>query len=193
VYECAGEGRPEGGNLNGQLMFQGVSITYKIVGTLYGFAQRWRLGLATRSNFPPPLDERAVPDHGAVRRVVHGVRRRSRTEHHVLEPWTSWIPTKQEEGLRGDLGVILACQSSPRGVQTSLRLNSNHMHIRLTRKLSQFLNGVDLTHRKVGDVFEVPTSAAHVLISEGWAELSAHQKAHDPRKDRMQSPVDRRK
>jgi hypothetical protein len=44
------------------------------------------------------------------------------------------------------------------------------MWIRLTRKLADFLDGVDVSHRHAGDVFELPTCDAHLLIAEGWAE-----------------------
>ena len=44
------------------------------------------------------------------------------------------------------------------------------MWIRLTRKLANFLDGVDVSDRHAGDVFELPTCDAHLLIAEGWAE-----------------------
>jgi hypothetical protein len=44
------------------------------------------------------------------------------------------------------------------------------MWIRLTRKLADFLDGVDVSHRHAGDVFELPMCDAHLLIAEGWAE-----------------------
>jgi hypothetical protein len=44
------------------------------------------------------------------------------------------------------------------------------MWIRLTRKLANFLDGVDVSDRHVGDVFELSTFDAHLLIAEGWAE-----------------------
>jgi hypothetical protein len=42
--------------------------------------------------------------------------------------------------------------------------------IQLTRKLADFLDGVDVSERRVGEVFELPALDAHLLISEGWAE-----------------------
>jgi hypothetical protein len=48
------------------------------------------------------------------------------------------------------------------------------MWIRLTRKLADFLDGVDVSTRQVGEVFELPVLQAHLLIAEGWAE------AHTP-------------
>jgi hypothetical protein len=46
----------------------------------------------------------------------------------------------------------------------------NHMWIRLTRKLADFIDGVDVSDRRVGEVFDLPTLDAHLLIAEGWAE-----------------------
>ena len=42
--------------------------------------------------------------------------------------------------------------------------------VRLTKKLAALLNGVDVSALKVGDVLELPDSAARMLIAEGWAE-----------------------
>jgi hypothetical protein len=43
------------------------------------------------------------------------------------------------------------------------------MRIRLTRKLSQRLNGVDISRRHVGDVLDLPRRDAELLLAEGWA------------------------
>jgi hypothetical protein len=43
------------------------------------------------------------------------------------------------------------------------------MRIRLTRKLSQSLNGVDLSRQRVGDVIDLPRHDAELLLAEGWA------------------------
>ena len=42
------------------------------------------------------------------------------------------------------------------------------MRIRLTRKLAQRLDGIDLSPYAVGDVFEAPRTEAELLIAEGW-------------------------
>lgn len=42
--------------------------------------------------------------------------------------------------------------------------------IRLTRKLALVLNGVDVSALSVGDVMELPDSAADMMIAERWAE-----------------------
>jgi hypothetical protein len=44
------------------------------------------------------------------------------------------------------------------------------MWVRLTRKLADFVDGVDVSDRRVGDLFELPTVEAHLLIAEGWAQ-----------------------
>jgi hypothetical protein len=41
--------------------------------------------------------------------------------------------------------------------------------VRLTRKLAERLDGVDLSSRSVGDVFEMAPREARLLIEEGWA------------------------
>ena len=41
--------------------------------------------------------------------------------------------------------------------------------VRLTRKLADRLDGVDLSNRSVGDVFEMPASEARLLLAERWA------------------------
>jgi hypothetical protein len=47
------------------------------------------------------------------------------------------------------------------------------MRVQLTRKLAQFIDGVDLTHHEVGDVFDVNVADARLLLAEGWAEVQA--------------------
>ena len=42
--------------------------------------------------------------------------------------------------------------------------------IRLIKKLALMLNGIDLSHRQVGEVFLLPVHDAALLIGEGWAE-----------------------
>jgi hypothetical protein len=42
--------------------------------------------------------------------------------------------------------------------------------VRLTRKLANFLNGLNVTDVRVGDVIELPQAKAMMLVTEGWAE-----------------------
>jgi len=43
------------------------------------------------------------------------------------------------------------------------------VQVRLTKKLAQVINGIDLSDRRVGDVVELPTHDAEILLAEGWA------------------------
>ena len=45
------------------------------------------------------------------------------------------------------------------------------MLVRLTRKLANRIDGVDISRYRVGDVIQLPFRAASLLIAEGWAEL----------------------
>lgn len=49
------------------------------------------------------------------------------------------------------------------------------IHIRLTRKLANMLNGIDLSKVSVGDILLVSESIATMLICEGWGELVGDQ------------------
>jgi hypothetical protein len=44
------------------------------------------------------------------------------------------------------------------------------IRIRLTKKLAAVLNGIDVSGLSVGDVLELPDSAARMMIAERWAE-----------------------
>jgi len=41
--------------------------------------------------------------------------------------------------------------------------------VRITRKFAEFIDGVDLSARRVGDVIEVPSKDARLLVAENWA------------------------
>ena len=43
------------------------------------------------------------------------------------------------------------------------------MQVRLTRKLAEVIDGIDLSDRRVGDVVELPRHDAEILLAEGWA------------------------
>ena len=45
---------------------------------------------------------------------------------------------------------------------------SPEMRVRLTRKLAERIDGVDLSTHRVGDVFDLPESEAQLLIAEKW-------------------------
>jgi hypothetical protein len=45
------------------------------------------------------------------------------------------------------------------------------VRVRLLKKLALVLNGIDLTSRTVGEVFDCSEDAARLLVLEGWAEF----------------------
>jgi len=45
------------------------------------------------------------------------------------------------------------------------------MLIRLTKKLAERIDGIDISGHVVGDVMSLPWRAASLLIAEGWADL----------------------
>lgn len=45
------------------------------------------------------------------------------------------------------------------------------LRVRVTRKLAERVNGVDLSKVQVGDLLHLPARDARILIAEGWAEL----------------------
>jgi hypothetical protein len=45
------------------------------------------------------------------------------------------------------------------------------MAVRLTRKLADMIDGIDLSASRVGDVLHLPWRGAWLLIAEGWAEM----------------------
>lgn len=49
----------------------------------------------------------------------------------------------------------------------------------LTRKLADCIDGVDLSDRRVGEVFDVSPAEARLLLAEQWAELAEPQRPED--------------
>jgi hypothetical protein len=45
------------------------------------------------------------------------------------------------------------------------------MLVKLTRKLAERIDDVDVSNHQVGDVIDLSPSEAHLLLAEGWAEL----------------------
>ena len=45
------------------------------------------------------------------------------------------------------------------------------MLVRLTRKLEDMIDGVDLSAYRVGQVLQLPWRDAWLLVAEGWGEL----------------------
>ena len=48
------------------------------------------------------------------------------------------------------------------------------MKVRLTRKFAEFIDGIDLTHCRVGDTIDLPRHEAEVLLAEEWAAPADH-------------------
>lgn len=46
---------------------------------------------------------------------------------------------------------------------------TGRMLVRLTRKLAEKIDGVDLSQNEVGMLIELPDAKARLLIAEGWA------------------------
>ena len=65
------------------------------------------------------------------------------------------------------------------------------MRIRLTRKFANFIDGIDLSRRKAGDLLDLSEREAKVLIAEGWASADEappkKSSARKPRK-RLSNP-----
>jgi len=57
------------------------------------------------------------------------------------------------------------------------------MKVRLTRKLSEQINGIDLSNAKTGETLDLPNRDAQILMAEGWAEYEgtapSPDKAHE--------------
>ena len=50
------------------------------------------------------------------------------------------------------------------------------MLVRLTKKLAEVVDGIDLSHCKEGDVIALSARHAQLLMAEGWAEtVSEHE------------------
>jgi hypothetical protein len=43
------------------------------------------------------------------------------------------------------------------------------VRVRLTRKLAEMIDGIDLSECRVGDVLDLPYRDAILLVEEGWA------------------------
>lgn len=63
------------------------------------------------------------------------------------------------------------------------------MKVRLLRKLSDLINGVDLSRAQAGDTLDLSPRDAFTLIAEGWASPVADTKAGPDRAhDRPRRP-----
>lgn len=53
------------------------------------------------------------------------------------------------------------------------------MKVRLTRKFAEVINGVDLSRSATGNVLDLPSPDARLLILEGWA-VAVDESEEDP-------------
>jgi hypothetical protein len=62
------------------------------------------------------------------------------------------------------------------------------MKVRLTRKLSELINGIDLSKAHAGDTLDLTDKDARTLIAEGWAVFETGagglDRAHDKPRDK---------
>jgi hypothetical protein len=62
------------------------------------------------------------------------------------------------------------------------------MRVRLTRKLAECVDGVDLSEHREGDVLTLSAGEAELLIAEGWAVRVAHRSGADVRDRSLATP-----
>ena len=60
------------------------------------------------------------------------------------------------------------------------------VQVRLTRKLAEEIDGVDLSQRRVGDEFPLPESQARLLVAERWAVALENHKRKDDSNDNVE-------
>jgi hypothetical protein len=61
--------------------------------------------------------------------------------------------------------------------------------VRLTRKLAQMINGIDLSSVDTGDQLELSPREAEILIAEGWAAPVAEANDAPRRKKRPRKEI----
>src|SRR2546421_12211755 len=83
--------------------------------------------------------------------------------------WTSFhiaaVVSATDQLRRCTDGIPLCnCTSPP-----PFGLHGAGMRVRLTRRLARYIDGVNLSAHRVGDVFEVTRHEAELLVAEEWA------------------------
>jgi hypothetical protein len=70
------------------------------------------------------------------------------------------------------------------------------MRVRLTRRLAECIDGVDLSRNAVGDVMDLSARDAKMLVAEGWANpadgVAEGCKRNQTRSDSADRPARRR-
>jgi hypothetical protein len=62
--------------------------------------------------------------------------------------------------------------------------------VRLTKKFADFLDGVDLSRVRAGELIDVPDRAAYILLAEGWARPASS--ADKPSRRRLRTTTKKR-
>lgn len=65
------------------------------------------------------------------------------------------------------------------------------MRIRLTRRLANFMDGIDMSRLSVGDVIDVAPHDGAMLIAEGWAVRVESTRRHSDRRAAAADELDR--
>jgi hypothetical protein len=63
------------------------------------------------------------------------------------------------------------------------------MKVRLTKKLAECIDGVELSDHRVGDILELPPTQARLLLAEEWAVPHSRTRKNPPS---GRSPASRR-
>ena len=63
------------------------------------------------------------------------------------------------------------------------------MRVRLTKKLANRIDGVDICAHRVGDIMDLPPREARLLLAEEWAiDRERRGESHPVRVDRRRTP-----
>jgi hypothetical protein len=64
--------------------------------------------------------------------------------------------------------------------EAQVAMQSDTRFVVLTKKLADYIDGVDLTSSLVGEILEASQRSASLLIAEGWAEQAVCESATFP-------------
>jgi hypothetical protein len=67
--------------------------------------------------------------------------------------------------------MLLSLSAAPSATVTGCHRDRVFLRVRLVKKFAIVLNGVDLSRRRVGDLFSCPDRIGRMLVLEGWAEM----------------------
>jgi hypothetical protein len=84
----------------------------------------------------------------------------------VGHPVFSANPEKPTQPLHADAKTVRRVDDSG---AADVGRNGTGVHVRLTKKPVEVIDGIDLSARRVGHVVDLPRHDADVLLAEGWA------------------------